>query len=159
MSTLQVPVTDADYIEGDPDAPVTLVEYADYECPYCGAAYSVIKRVQKHFGKRLRFVFRNFPLTQIHPEAENAAKIAEFAGAHGRFWEMHDALFENQEALWAGALCLACEDVGFIGRGFGGGARASHVQAQDSQRLHGRAEERRQWHAYLLHQRQTPRCR
>jgi len=99
MSTLQVPVTDADYIEGDPDAPVTLVEYADYECPYCGAAYSVIKRVQKHFGKRLRFVFRNFPLTQIHPEAENAAEIAEFAGAHGRFWEMHDALFENQEAL------------------------------------------------------------
>jgi len=99
MSTLQVPVTDADYVEGDPDAPVTLVEYADYECPYCGAAYSVIKRVQKHFGKRLRFVFRNFPLTQIHPEAENAAEIAEFAGAHGRFWEMHDALFENQEAL------------------------------------------------------------
>jgi len=60
MSTLQVPVTDADYIEGDPDAPVTLVEYADYECPYCGAAYSVIKRAQKHFGNRLRFVFRNF---------------------------------------------------------------------------------------------------
>jgi len=99
MSTLQVPVTDADYIEGDPDAPVTLVEYADYECPYCGAAYSVIKRVQKHFGKRLRFVFRNFPLTPILPEAENAAVIAEFAGAHGWSWEMHDALFENQEAL------------------------------------------------------------
>ena len=97
MSTLQVPVTDADHIEGDPDAPVTLVEYADYECPYCGAAYSVIKRVQKHFGKRLRFVFRNFPLTQIHPEAENAAEIAEFAGAHGRFWEMHDALFDAQD--------------------------------------------------------------
>ena len=83
MSTLQVPVTDADHIEGDPDAPVTLVEYADYECPYCGAAYSVIKRVQKHFGKRLRFVFRNFPLTQIHPEAENAAETAEFAGGTG----------------------------------------------------------------------------
>jgi len=99
MSTLQVPVTDADHIEGDPDAPVTLVEYADYECPYCGAAYAIIKRVQKHFGKRLRFVFRNFPLTQIHPEAENAAETGEFAGAHGRFWEMHDALFENQETL------------------------------------------------------------
>ena len=61
MSTLQIPVTDADHIEGHPHASVTLVEYADYECPYCGAAYSVIKRVQKHFGKRLRFVFGNFP--------------------------------------------------------------------------------------------------
>src|SRR4029453_2099924 len=100
MSTLQVPVTDADHKEGDPDAPVTLIEYADYECPYCGAAYSVIKRVQKHFGKRLAFLFRNFPLTEIPPEAENAAETAELAGAHGRFWEMHDALFENQEALW-----------------------------------------------------------
>lgn len=154
MSTLQVPVTDADYIEGDPDAPVTLVEYADYECPYCGAAYSVIKRVQKHFGKRLRFVFRNFPLTQIHPEAENAAEIAEFAGAHGRFWEMHDALFENQEALGPALYVSLAKTLG-LSAGIGGGAGASY----DPQRLHGRAEERRQWHADLLHQRQTPRCR
>jgi protein-disulfide isomerase len=99
MSSLQVPVTDADHIEGDGHALVTLVEYGDYECPICGLAYPVVKRVQKHFGKRLRFVFRNFPLTQIHPEAENAAETAEFAGAHDQFWQMHDALFENQEAL------------------------------------------------------------
>ena len=99
MSTLQVPVTDADHIEGDVHAPVTLVEYGDYECPICGLAYPIVKRVQKHFGKRLRFVFRNFPLTQIHLEAENAAETAEFAAAHDRFWEMHDALFENQQTL------------------------------------------------------------
>ena len=79
--------------------PVTLVEYGDYECPYCGQAYPVIKAVQKHFAKRLRFVFRNFPLTQIHPNAESAAEAAEFAGAHGRFWEMHDGLYENQGSL------------------------------------------------------------
>ena len=64
-----------------------------------GSAYSIVKRVQKHFKKSLRFVFRNFPLNEIHPHAESAAETAEFAGAHGRFWEMHDLLFENQERL------------------------------------------------------------
>ena len=62
-------------------------------------AFPIVKQVQKHFGARLRFVFRNFPLTQIHPEAENAAETAEFAATNGRFWEMHDALYENQDAL------------------------------------------------------------
>ena len=99
MSVLQVPVSTDDHIQGDQHAPATLVEYGDYECPYCGQAYPVVKAVQKHFGKRLRFVFRNFPLTQIHPNAESAAETAEFAGAHGRFWEMHDGLYENQETL------------------------------------------------------------
>ena len=99
MSVLQVPVTEADHSQGDPRAPVTLVEYGDYECPACGQAYPIVKAVQKHFGKGLRFVFRNFPLTQIHPEAESAAETAEFAGAHGRFWEMHDGLYENQDSL------------------------------------------------------------
>jgi protein-disulfide isomerase len=99
MSVLQVPVTAADHIQGDAQAPVTMVEYGDYECPACGAAYPIVKAVQEHFGKRLRFVFRNFPLTRIHPEAESAAETAEFAGAHGRFWEMHDGLYENQGSL------------------------------------------------------------
>jgi protein-disulfide isomerase len=99
MSTLQVPVSSADHTQGDPHAPVTLVEYGDYQCPACGAAFPIVKAVQKHFGKQLRFVFRNFPLTQIHPGAESAAETAEFAGAHGHFWEVHDALYENQEEL------------------------------------------------------------
>ena len=67
MSILQIAVTSADHIQGDPHAHVTLVEYGDYECPACGLAYPIVKALQKHFGKRLRFVFRNFPLTQIHP--------------------------------------------------------------------------------------------
>ena len=97
MSTLQVPVNSTDYVQGDPHAPVTLVEYGDYECPACGAAFPIVKAVQTHFGKELRFVFRHFPLTQIHPEAEDAAETAEFAGATG-FWDVAD-FYENQEEL------------------------------------------------------------
>jgi protein-disulfide isomerase len=99
LALLQVPVTAADHVQGNPNAPITLVEYGDYECPACGLATPVVKAVQKHFDERLRFVFRHFPLTQVHPHAESAAETAEFAGARGRFWEMHDWLFENQEAL------------------------------------------------------------
>ena len=72
MSSLQVPVTSADHVQGDLAAPVALVEYGDYECPACGMAFPIVKQVQKHFGKRMYFVFRNFPLTQIHPEAFGA---------------------------------------------------------------------------------------
>ena len=99
MSTLQISVSSADHTQGDAHAPITLVEYGDYQCPACGAAFPVVKAVQKHFGKGLSFVFRNFPLTQIHPEAESAAETAEFADAHGHFWEVHDALYENQDEL------------------------------------------------------------
>ncbi len=99
MSTLKIPVGPGDHLEGDPQAPCTLVEYGDYECPHCGRAYPIVRRLQKHFGKRLRFVFRNFPLSEIHPHAESAAESAEFAAVHGKFWEMHDLLFENQGRL------------------------------------------------------------
>jgi protein-disulfide isomerase len=99
MSILLVPVTSADHIQGNPNAPVTVAEYGDYECPACGLAFPLVKSVQTHFGENLRFVFRHFPLTQVHPHAESAAETAEFAGAHGRFWEMHDGLYENQAAL------------------------------------------------------------
>jgi protein-disulfide isomerase len=99
MSDLKVPVTPNDHIQGDPKALVTLVEYGDYQCPYCGEAHPVVKMLQKYFGKDLCFVFRNFPLTELHPEAEPAAETAEFAGAQGHFWEAHDALYENQPML------------------------------------------------------------
>jgi len=99
MATLKVPVAPADHGQGDEQAPVTLVEYGDYQCPHCGRAYPIVQRVQKHFGKQLRFVFRNFPLTEIHPYAEAAAEAAEFAASQGKFWEMHDAIFENQDRL------------------------------------------------------------
>ena len=99
MATLKTPVTSKDHIQGDPHASVVLVEYGDYQCPHCGHAYPIVKRVQKHLGSRLAFVFRNFPLREAHPDAELAAETAEFAGEHDRFWEMHDAIFENQENL------------------------------------------------------------
>lgn len=92
-------VAPTDHIQGDAQAAVTLIEYGDYQCPSCGAAYPVVKQLQRHFGKDLRLVFRNFPLTQAHPQAESAAETAEFSGAHGQFWQAHDALFENQEVL------------------------------------------------------------
>jgi protein-disulfide isomerase len=96
---LTLPVSDQDHVQGSATAPVTLVEYGDYECPYCGAAYPVVKRLQERLGHRLRFVFRNFPLTTVHQHAEHAAEAAEAAGAQGKFWEMHDYLFEHQRAL------------------------------------------------------------
>src|SRR3954453_22228377 len=99
---LKVPVTADDHVQGDlATALVTLVEYGDYQCPHCGRAYPIVKQVQRHFGDRLAFAFRNFPLSEIHPSAEAAAETAEFAAAHDRFWEMHDALFENQANLGA----------------------------------------------------------
>jgi protein-disulfide isomerase len=99
MATLRAPVTSDDHVLGPARAPVTLVEYGDYECGYCGLAHPIVKLVVQHFGKQLRFVFRHFPMSQIHPNAEAAAESAEYAGVHGRFWEMHDGIYENQDRL------------------------------------------------------------
>ena len=99
MSMLRTPVTSADHIQGLMDAPATLVEYGDYECGHCGLAFPNIKWVQKRFAKKLRFVFRHFPLTEAHPFAEAAAEAAEYAGTHDLFWEMHDGLYANQDEL------------------------------------------------------------
>jgi protein-disulfide isomerase len=100
-SQLIPPVGANDHEAGPDDAPVTLVEYGDYECPYCGMAYLVVKSAQRELGKQLRFVFRNFPLAEAHPHARLAAQAAEAAAAQGKFWQMHDALFEHQDALEA----------------------------------------------------------
>jgi protein-disulfide isomerase len=96
---LTTPVSANDHAQGPADAPVTLVEYGDYECPYCGLAYPIVKRVQARLGGKLRFVFRNFPLAEAHPHATAAAELAEAAAQQGKFWEMHDALYEHQRAL------------------------------------------------------------
>ena len=97
---LLIPVTiERDHIEGPANAPLTLVEYGDYQCPYCGAAYPEVKKVQRELGSKLRFVFRNFPITSSHEFAEHAAEIAEAAGAQGKFWEMHDFLYGHQDLL------------------------------------------------------------
>jgi protein-disulfide isomerase len=97
--SLTPPVSADDHRSGPDDAPVAFVEYGDFECPHCGAAYPVVQEIQKILGPNLRFVFRNFPLAQIHPHAELAAEAAEAAGAQGEFWGMHGLLFENQDAL------------------------------------------------------------
>jgi protein-disulfide isomerase len=99
MSLLRVAVTPDDHIQGSFTAPVIMVEYGDYECPFCGLAHPIVKRLQKRFGREMSLVFRHFPLATAHPHAESAAETAEFAGAHDLFWEMHDGLFENQASL------------------------------------------------------------
>lgn len=113
MSRLLTPVTERDHIRGPRNAPVTLVEYGDYECPHCGMAHPTVLALGRQLGDQLSVVYRHFPLTAVHPHAQHAAEAAEAAGEQGRFWEMHDLLFENQAALgdrdlveYAGAIGL-----------------------------------------------------
>lgn len=96
---LVAPVHEKDHRLGPDDAPVTLVEYGDFECPHCRRAEPIVKKVRDRAGARLRFVFRHFPMAQMHPHAEHAAESSESAGEQGRFWEMHDVLFQRQFAL------------------------------------------------------------
>ena len=104
---LEISVTpDRDHMEGPVNASLTLVEYGDYQCPYCGAAYPEVKKVQKELGSELRFVFRNFPLTNMHEHAMNAAETAEAASVQGKFWPMHDFLYEHQASLGDPSIAL-----------------------------------------------------
>jgi protein-disulfide isomerase len=96
---LKIPVSKEDHAQGPEGAPLVLVEYGDYQCPHCGRAYPMVKRLQKALQGKMKFVFRNFPLSEMHPDAVNAAKVAEASALQGKFWEMHDMLFENQGAL------------------------------------------------------------
>jgi len=99
MSTLKVPVNPRDHTRGVPNAPVTLVEYGDYQCPHCAAANLVVRALESRYGQALSVVFRHFPLNEVHPFAATAAEAAEYAGDHGLFWEMHDAIYSNQHRL------------------------------------------------------------
>jgi len=127
---LTLPVSEErDHMQGPPAARVTLVEYGDYECPYCGAAYPIVKEVQERMGDRLRFVFRNFPITTSHPHAEQAAEAAEAAAAQGRFWQMHDHLYEHQRHLKDADLHGYAEQLGLDVETFDN-ELAEHVHAQ-----------------------------
>lgn len=88
-----------DHVSGNADAAITLVEYGDYQCPYCGMAYPIVKELQRELGGALRLVFRNMPLANVHPHAEAAAEAAEAVAEQGHFWAMHDLLYENQSNL------------------------------------------------------------
>jgi len=140
MSRLNPPVTAQDFAIGPDTAVCTLLEYGDYQCPYCGQAYPIVKRLRKQFSADLRFVFRNFPLGEMHPNAEHAAESALFAGKHGRFWEMHDLLYENQRSLGdddllglAGSLQL---DVERLRADLGAGTFESAVKADFRSGVH-----------------------
>lgn len=98
-NSLSVEVGENDHSSGSKDATITLVEYGDYECPHCARAYPIVKKVQEKMGDKMRFVFRNFPLTQMHPNALHAAEASEIADKQGKYWQMHDVLYENQDAL------------------------------------------------------------
>jgi protein-disulfide isomerase len=117
--TLTPGVSARDHAQGRADAPVTLVEYGDYQCPYCGEAHPVVKRLQKAMGKKLRFVFRNFPLTEAHPYALIAAEAAEAAALQEKFWEMHDLIYVNQNRLEPDILPSWAEEVGLDLKKFG----------------------------------------
>src|SRR5215212_5517768 len=122
---LQPPVSPRDHAQGPEDAPVTLVEYGDYQCPYCGQAYPLIKALQQRLGVELRFVFRNFPLTEIHPRAFHAALAAESVAAtagEDAFWSMHDAIFAHQRDSAA-----ALDDAHLLGYATAAGADANRV--------------------------------
>lgn len=97
--SLAKPIDEADHVLGPADAPVTLVEYGDFQCPHCRAAHFYLKNVLATMGDDMRFAFRHMPLTQIHPMAQPAAEAAEAAGAQGKFWQMHDLIYENQDLL------------------------------------------------------------
>jgi len=111
-SRLTVPVGPRDQVIGPATAPVTMVEYGDFECPHCGQAHPVVKALLEQVGDQVRFAFRHFPLATMHPHAQHAAEAAEAAGAQGKFWEMHDTLFENQGALDDESLVQYAADLG-----------------------------------------------
>jgi protein-disulfide isomerase len=112
MPELRIPVNENDHVLGDPNAPVTMVEYGDYQCPHCQAAQPEVEIVLKHFGRDLRYCYRHVPLTTMHPMAKPAAEAAEFAGSVGRFWDMHEALFANGHRLSFPNLLLIASQLG-----------------------------------------------
>ena len=128
---LMLPVSERDHIQGLMSAPVTLIEYGDYECPYCAQAYLITKEIQERMGSKLRFVFRNFPLTKIRPHAYKAALAAETAAAQNKFWEMYDYLFKHGQVLTDDTLKETAAKLGLevdrFNREFHDGTYSSHV--------------------------------
>ena len=139
--SLSRPINNEDHTSGSESAPVTLLMYGAYEFPFCVEGNGIVKRVREHFGERLRFAFRHFPRTNVHPHAEAAAEVAEAAGEQNKFWEMHDTLFENYnrldgEHLFGYAQMLNLDMVRFErainGRHFAGKVRADLISGTES---------------------------
>ncbi|WP_320066763.1 DsbA family protein [Micromonospora sp. RTGN7] len=125
---LRVPVTEADHARGPVDAPVTLVEYGDFQCRYCGAAYANLAELLRQRADVVRLVYRHFPIANVHPYAESAAEVAEAAARRDRFWQMHDWLYEHQDQLDPVHLSLGVEQLGLPADEVGGElARQAHA--------------------------------
>lgn len=122
-SALSPPVSARDHIAGPAKARVTLLEFGDYQCPYCGAAYPIVKQLRTDLGDAMRFVFRNFPLTDVHPYAMVAAEAAEAAARQGKFWQMHDVIYENQDQLDPSILPVWAQKIRLDLNEFGGAVR------------------------------------
>jgi protein-disulfide isomerase len=137
---LESPVGASDHALGPATAPVTLVEYGDFECHYCGRAYPVVKELERRFGGDLRFVFRHTPRSNTHPHAQHAAEAAEAAATQGKFWDMHDRLFEHQDALGDEDLAAHAAAIGLDAARFGEElhthTHASKVHAQEATGAH-----------------------
>jgi protein-disulfide isomerase len=112
MSELRFPIDENDHVIGPADAPVTLVEYGDYQCPHCQAAWPQVELVLRHFGGGLRYAYRHFPISDLHPLARPAAEAAEFAGRDGLFWEMHSAIYASGHQLSAATLFALAAQLG-----------------------------------------------
>jgi protein-disulfide isomerase len=130
-------IEEQDHVRGSRDAQVTLVEYGDFQCPYCARAHAALTELMQQHGERVALVFRHLPLTDLHPFAAPAAEAAEAAGAQGKFWEMHDALFENQGMLDEDALPSMASNLGLDAQRFAreldDGAHRARVEADAEQ--------------------------
>jgi formate-nitrite transporter family protein len=128
FSQLYLPILPDDHVQGRADAPYTLVEYGDYQCPGCGRLFVVIRDLQMELADLLRIAYRHYPFSGIHPQAQLAAEAAEAAGAHNRFWEMHDLLFKNQNALAPKDLHRYAEQIGLDIKRFSDELKARRYQ-------------------------------
>lgn len=126
MTQLIPAVNSNDHVYGNINAAIELVEYGDYQCPYCGRAYPIIKNIQQKMGADLIFVFRNFPISKLHPQAKMAAIATEAAGLQNKFWEMHDIIFENQKKLDIESMFLYAKAIGLNVERF-----RFHIQRED----------------------------
>jgi hypothetical protein len=151
MAALKTPITPHHHILGPANAPITLVEYGDYECVHCGRAHQIVKLIVKQFGNRLRFVFRHFPLKQVHPNAETAAESAEYGAARGIFWEMHRYLSEPG-ASRSSAVFRPGWNAWSVGIGPSPSPGERDFYAEGPRRLPGRGTQWGEWSPDILHQ-------
>ena len=155
ITDLAVPVDPArDHVRGPEQAPVTVVEYGDFECPYCGQAEPIVRELLSDFGD-VRYVFRHLPLNDVHPHAQLAAEGAEAAARQGKFWEMHDVLMEHQGALTARDLIQYAADLGLNTARFTDDLRKHAGAARVAEDVDSADLSARIWHAHVLHQRQA----